>query len=157
MEKNFKKVNWGDYLYLLFFLVHIPITLLIPPQFIFSPQSIPTFARNIVLENIEKTRDPILSFLLDSTIPGWIVSIFTLELVFQLPFFCYACYCLFVGKRFTILGICYCVHVLTTNAIIIGYIVTLDASPKQIVQWCFIYFPFWIIPFLFLIELLTDQ
>jgi hypothetical protein len=153
-QQERKAVEWGDYLFASFFILHIPIALVIPPQFLFPSDYFPAFVKNLLLENIEKTRDPILSTYLLPERPAWILAIFAMEVFLQVPFFFYAAFCLLTGRRFVKSGIAYCVHVLTTNALIVAHIITQPATTEEIAGWLFTYAPFWMIPLLFMIELL---
>jgi hypothetical protein len=150
-----KEVEAGDYLYLAFFLFHIPISLLFPPQFLLPTQYIPQFAKDLLIDTIKQSKDPILKLFLDDPIPPWILAIFGMEIL-QVPFFVYAVYCLYTGRKFKKLGIAYCVHVLTTNVICIAHIISQNATIEEIVGWNMTYAPFWMIPLLFLVELVNS-
>ncbi len=149
-----KERDWSDYVYLIFFVLHIPITLIIPPQFILPKEYIPKLFQQLLLDNINSTKDPILSLYLQDPVPAWIMTIFATEIIFQLPFFVYASYCLYKNQPCKVTSLLYCAHVLTTNAIVVSYILQQEATVDQLMKWLFTYAPFTLIPFLYLLDIL---
>ena len=73
---------------ILFFAIHIPTTLLVDAQAVIPRQYFPAFARTMLDDFIERTRDPLMS----EPREPWFLSLIWTEVLFQLPFFFVALY-----------------------------------------------------------------
>ncbi|KAJ3108631.1 Transmembrane protein 97 [Phlyctochytrium planicorne] len=102
-----------DILFLFYFVIHIPITLLVDIQPL-SPATLhPQPIKQALADYIAVTGD----FLMEQKPNNpWFLSILTLELLFQFPFFFVAAHYIWHDrlKEIRTLSIAYCAHVLTT-------------------------------------------
>ncbi|ELK01824.1 sigma intracellular receptor 2 [Pteropus alecto] len=94
----------------LFFLFHIPITLLLDLQVVLPRELYPFELRNLLKWYAKEFKDPLLQ-----DPPTWFKSFMYCELVFQLPFFPVATYAFFKGgcKWIRTPAIIYSVHVMS--------------------------------------------
>lgn len=84
----------------LYFLFHIPITLLFASQVVIGPLSFPKWMNNILYMAIKSTQDPLLKMAISPTDrQAWAVSIFWQELIIQLPLFVLLAYYLIVDSK----------------------------------------------------------
>lgn len=84
----------------LFFLIHIPITLLFASQVVMGPASFPKWMNNVLSMAIESSKDPLLQMAVSPAArQAWAVSIFWQELVIQLPLFVVLAYGLIVDSK----------------------------------------------------------
>ncbi|KAF9475209.1 hypothetical protein BDN70DRAFT_957713 [Pholiota conissans] len=80
-----------DFLYYLFFTVHLPASLLVDLQWIYPKQFIPSFMSGFLNFYIDLSRDPLIGGLAgvfgDNTHLTWFKTFITLEAIFQIPVF----------------------------------------------------------------------
>ena len=82
-----------DILFLIYFIIHLPISLIFAPQ-IALPNSlrktwIPQFAQSALDQAVADSGDPFLSMAIKDR-QFWMAGIFMSEVLFQIPFFIYA-------------------------------------------------------------------
>lgn len=82
-----------DYVFIGFFLFHIPMTLFLNSQYFFPASFYPSFILEFTEKYIKATQDP---FAIDK--PLWFRSIMAVEVFIDLPFFFVAIYALLKGK-----------------------------------------------------------
>ncbi|KAI8893826.1 transmembrane protein 6/97 [Globomyces pollinis-pini] len=125
-----------------FFLCHIPITILFAPQVVLPPDMrdvwIPESFKLILLNSVELTGDPILAMAIHGR-PTWIAWVMAGELLFQLPFFFYACYCLMKNVDMRMACVVYTTHVLTTMMPVVGQLMSSSGEWKQVIGWQLMY------------------
>ncbi|KAM9002001.1 sigma intracellular receptor 2 [Sarcophilus harrisii] len=100
-----------EYLLGLYFVMHVPITLLFDMQALVSADLYPTELTDMLKWYVQAFKDPLML-----KPPSWFKSFLFCELVFQLPFFPFAAYAFFKGscKWIRIPAIIYSVHTMTT-------------------------------------------
>ncbi|XP_028938035.1 sigma intracellular receptor 2 [Ornithorhynchus anatinus] len=94
----------------LYFLAHIPLTLLFDLQALLPPGTYPTQLTDLMKWYTETFKDPLM---LDP--PSWFKSLLWCEVLFQLPLFPIAAYAFFKGSRkwIRIPAIIYSVHLIS--------------------------------------------
>ena len=130
------------YLFLVYFVTHVPITLLIDLQGNWG-QHYPQILQDLVAWYITHFKD----FLMDSK-PDWFRSFIICEALFQLPFFFSAIYALVYHKNWIrIPAIVYGAHVSTTLIPILAeFIASSSLSSTEKTYLCGIYSPYLLIP-----------
>ena len=128
---------------LVYFIIHIPTTLLIDLQFLFS-EAYPKFLKDLVRDQY------LLKFgdFLMSNPPVWTKSLIAFE-IFQVPFFFVAIYALIYKKNWIrIPSIVYGSHVVTAVTLVLSEFYFSDkiSSNQKMVLFSF-YLPYLIIPF----------
>lgn len=129
-------------LFLGYFVLHIPITILIDLQGLYADYY-PDILRNIVIWYCNEFGD----FLMQNP-PTWFQSFLLCEMIFQLPFFFIAIYGLYYGKNWLRTpSIAYAAHVSTTVfAIISEFMRSQILSTEKKILLTLIYCPFLLIP-----------
>ncbi|KAM5215712.1 sigma intracellular receptor 2 [Hipposideros larvatus] len=149
----------------LYFLSHVPITLLVDMQAVLPRELYPVEVRNLVTWYAKEFKDPLLQ-----NPPPWFKSFLFCELVFQLPFFPIATYAFFKGscKWIRIPSIVYSVHTMTTLIPILSTFLFEDFSkangvkaqgPKTFherLTLIAIYAPYFLIPLMLLLFMLRS-
>lgn len=77
-----------DFIYLLYFASHIPVTLAIDFQVFYPPEWVPQVLKDALSFYIDTYKDP---FMGSSTPMYWFLSFIVCELLLQMPFFFIAC------------------------------------------------------------------
>eukprot|EP00054_Salpingoeca_dolichothecata_P035668 m.5950 g.5950 ORF g.5950 m.5950 type:complete len:173 (-) comp5728_c0_seq1:21-539(-) len=154
--------SFSRWFFFVFFVIHIPITLLVDLQAIgrhFYPPEL-TAANSWY---VNEFHDPYMEA---ANPPAWFTSFIFCELFFQLPFFFFAVYAFWAGdNRLKIPGIAYGCHVATTVVAISADLLFTDfegtVGPKTLEQrlkLLAIYSPFFLVPIWMAFELmLVDQ
>lgn len=127
-----------------FFLTHIPATILMDSQAILPKSVVPTFAQALLKFHVETNHDP----LMDSQ-PVWFKSFILFELLFQLPFFFVGFYAFYKRCNWIrIPGIAYGAHTATTLIPILAEILYSTAIPntEARIKLFLIYLPYLLIP-----------
>nr|KAF6459434.1 transmembrane protein 97 [Rousettus aegyptiacus] len=149
----------------LYFLSHVPITLLLDLQAVLPRELYPFELRNLLKWYAEEFKDPLLQ-----DPPTWFKSFLFCELVFQLPFFPIATYAFFKGgcKWIRTPAIIYSVHTMTTLIPILSTFLFEDFSkasgfkgqgPKAFherLTLISIYAPYFLIPLVLLLFMLRS-
>lgn len=135
-------------LFLFYFLTHIPITLLIDSQAIFTAGTTsfhPQFAQDLLKWYTTEYND-----ILMKNPPAWFHSIVCAELFLQLPFFFVAVYAFFLRLNWIRLPcIVYGSHVATTMIPILdAFARAKELSSEQRTLLCCVYMPYLIVPLL---------
>ena len=117
----------GDALLAVFFVIHIPCTVLMDAQCLpWAASLVPEFARAALADHVEHNRDRLMT-----DCPAWFRALVTCELAFQLPFFFVAAYAFAAGKAWIRTpALVYGVHTATTLVPILGHIL-FDEDPAQ--------------------------
>jgi hypothetical protein len=134
--------QWLRYLFLFYFVSHIPITLMMDLQAIFG-EYYPQPLQEIATWYIVTYRDPLMRDL-----PVWFRSFIWCELFVQLPFFFFATAAL-INKwnSIRIPGIIYGVHVATTLVPILSeFIFTPFLTETEKLTLVGFYYPYFLIP-----------
>eukprot|EP00117_Sycon_ciliatum_P046437 scpid77509/ scgid33259/ Transmembrane protein 97 len=154
-----------DWLFCIFFLVHIPITLLIDLQIFttdFHPKPLVDYAKSWALENGEP-------FLSPAVAPMWFRTVVAMELLFQVPFFIIAVPAFYSqSPRYNwmrIPCIIYATQAITAILPILAEMLLIDYSkeeigpktPAQVSGLLVAYLPFLIVPVLLLFRTLSCQ
>ncbi|XP_036123630.1 sigma intracellular receptor 2 [Molossus molossus] len=149
----------------LYFLSHIPITLLLDLQAVLPGELYPIELRNLLKWYAKEFKDPLLQ-----DPPMWFKSFLLCELVFQLPFFPIATYAFFKGgcKWIRTPAIVYSVHTMTTLIPILSTFLLEDFSkasgfkgqgPKTLqdrLTLISLYSPYFLIPLMLLLFMLRS-
>uniref|UniRef100_A0A6J0V4C2 Transmembrane protein 97 n=1 Tax=Pogona vitticeps TaxID=103695 RepID=A0A6J0V4C2_9SAUR len=150
-----------EWVFALYFLTHIPITLLIDLQAL-VPDFYPRGLTEWLTWYTAAFKDPLMA-----DPPSWFRSFIYCEAFLQLPFFPVAAYAFWKGKRKWIRtpAIIYATHVATTLMPILAHILFHDFShakhagpetlPERLTLLA-IYFPYLLIPLLILFSMLLD-
>ncbi|KAI7870773.1 transmembrane protein 6/97 [Spinellus fusiger] len=132
-----------DLIYLVYFVIHIPITLGIDGQALYPPLFVPKGAKSVLKFYIDTYKDPLMG----SPIPlYWFLSFITAELTLQLPFFFYAIYGLYKV---------YSAHVATTvlatlSEVLLNPLHPISSSERLIL--CVFYLPYFVLPLVMLVD-----
>ena len=160
-----------DTLFILFFLIHIPITALFASQVVLGPSYaslIPRWARILFESAAHSSKDPLLLMgLKESVREPWMISLFYVELLFQLPLFVYFTIGLFKGtllnffyvmniiddssERFKWISVIYSVNVISSMIPILT-----ELYHRSGTQLMATYLPFLVVPLLFLFRALSS-
>mmetsp|Transcript_29138 Transcript_29138/g.38322 ORF Transcript_29138/g.38322 Transcript_29138/m.38322 type:complete len:162 (-) Transcript_29138:178-663(-) len=136
--------NFTRYVFLIYFVTHIPTTLLIDMQAIFS-EFYPESLKNLLQWHIETNGDFLMA-----TLPLWFRSVIWGEYVMQLPFFFVASYAFYKGANWIrIPTIIYGSHVATTMIPILSEILyspEMTAGSTARIQLFCIYLPYLVVP-----------
>ncbi|XP_070249292.1 sigma intracellular receptor 2 [Myotis yumanensis] len=149
----------------LYFLSHIPITLLFDLQAVLPRELYPVELRNLLTWYAKEFKDPLLQ-----DPPVWFKSFLFCELVFQLPFFPIATYAFFKGgcKWIRTAAIVYSAHTMTTLIPILCTFLLEDFSkasgfkgqgPKTLrerLTLVSVYAPYFLIPLMLLLFMLRS-
>merc|ERR1712209_75848 len=126
-----------DFVLFLYFVIHIPITIVFDSQGVLPGHLYPAGLRGMVADYLRGTCDPIMG---GSTgaIPVWAWSFISCEILLQFPSFFFFAYALWSKKKsIRIPGIIYGVHVATTLVGILAHL---------------IYMPFLVLPLAFAVK-----
>ncbi|XP_006891008.1 PREDICTED: transmembrane protein 97 [Elephantulus edwardii] len=149
----------------LYFLSHIPITLLIDLQALLPRELYPVELQNLLQWYVKEFKDIMLQYP-----PTWFKSFVYCELLLQLPFFPVATYAFFRGgcKWIRTPAIIYAVHTMTTLIPILSTLLFDDFSkangfkgqgPKTLQERLTLvsfYFPYFLIPLMLLLLMLRS-
>ena len=127
-----------------FFLTHIPATVLMDSQAIFPPSVVPGFAKSLLKFHVDTNHDPLMA-----QQPVWFKAFILFELVFQLPFFFVGFYAFYKQCNWIrIPGIAYGTHTATTLIPILAEILYSNAIPDggARLKLFLIYLPYLVIP-----------
>ncbi|XP_020818913.1 sigma intracellular receptor 2 [Phascolarctos cinereus] len=145
-----------EYLLGLYFVMHIPITLLFDMQALLSANLFPTEVTDMLKWYVQAFKDPLML-----NPPSWFKSFLFCELVFQLPLFPFAAYAFFKGscKWIRIPAIIYSVHTMTTLIPISAHILfeSFTQGPRTLqerLSLLSIYAPYFFIPLILLFFML---
>lgn len=131
-----------QWVYLIYFLTHIPITLLVDLQAVFG-QHYPLYLQDIITWYVATFKDHLMR-----DPPVWFQSFIMAELVFQLPFFFVASYGFYHRENWIRTpSIIYGIHVATTVLPILSEILgnTLNTYQERLLL-ASIYAPYFFIP-----------
>ncbi|XP_074045133.1 sigma intracellular receptor 2 [Macrotis lagotis] len=145
-----------EYLLGLYFVTHIPITLLFDVQPLLPPDLYPSELTDMLKWYIQAFKDPLML-----NPPSWFKSFLLCEIVIQLPIFPFAAYAFFKGscKWIRIPAIIYSVHTMTTLIPISAHILFENSTqgPKTFqdrLRLISIYAPYFFIPLILLFFML---
>ncbi|PNH02925.1 Transmembrane protein 97 [Tetrabaena socialis] len=143
-----------DAVFLAYFIIHIPTTIIVDSQSIVPAQYFPVWAKELLQWHIKTNEDHLVS-----TNPVWFVSLVTCETLLQLPFFFVVAYG-FIRRANWIRVPCiiYGTHVATTMVPILADILFgPDSGPKRLTLF-WIYFPYLLVPLLLVLRMaLVDK
>ena len=130
---------------LLYFVSHIPITLLIDGQALLPPSYFPSWAKQSLQWYISLSNDPLMSKARTSKEFAWFRGLIAIELTFQLPLFFALTYGFYARAQSTwvhVVNIIYAVHVMTTMVPIFASLAGWDRMDLVPV-----YAPYLLVPF----------
>eukprot|EP00210_Caulerpa_lentillifera_P007314 g6991.t1 len=139
-----------DSLTLLFFIVHLPVSVIVDSQVLFPTKWYPKWATDIVEDYITDSGDPLMS-----NPELWFASLVACELVFQVPFFVCGVWCYLTKQCWIrIPAILYSVHTCTTMIPIVSTLIikamTLNPDSNDsnfnLGQMLMTYIPFFLLP-----------
>ncbi|GLC33960.1 hypothetical protein PLESTB_000822800 [Pleodorina starrii] len=138
-----------DGLFLAYFIIHVPTTILVDSQSVVPAQYFPGWAKDLLQWHIKTNGDHLVS-----TNPLWFVSMVFCECFVQLPFFFVAAYA-FIKRRnwIRIPCIIYGAHVATTMVPILTEILFSPAAGPKRVTLALIYLPYLIVPLLLVVRM----
>ncbi|TFK39887.1 transmembrane protein 6/97 [Crucibulum laeve] len=160
-----------DFLYFLFFAIHIPASLLIDLQYLYPSWLVPNFIRNLLMFYVKMSNDPLIGGLAgyfgNNSHLIWLKSYITLEAIFQFPVFILGMLGLYKGSRsIYVLLLVYAASTATTALPCVMYLLqvphaTPDSIGKGIVSLSFeqrllllsSYIPFFLIPLLMTVDM----
>ncbi|KAF8909288.1 hypothetical protein CPB84DRAFT_1843085 [Gymnopilus junonius] len=160
-----------DFLYFLFFAIHLPATVMVDLQYFYSPQFVPRFMRALLDMHIEMSRDPLVGGVDgafgDSSHLTWFKTFLALEAIFQVPVFLLGLRALYRGSRsiYPLLMIYGASSATTTLACITTVLQTPGATSTTIVQGIASvtaqqrlvllssYVPFFLVPFIMAVDI----
>ncbi|KAG2483912.1 hypothetical protein HYH03_017233 [Edaphochlamys debaryana] len=142
-----------DALFLAYFIIHIPTTLLVDSQSVLPADWFPSWAREMLQWHIKTNGDHLVS-----SNPVWFVSMVWCETVLQMPFFFVAAWA-FIKKAnwIRIPCIIYGSHVATTMVPILGDILFGPESGPNKHVLAAIYVPYLIVPVLLVIRMAAAE
>ncbi|NXU47740.1 SGMR2 protein, partial [Turnix velox] len=152
--------RWRERLFALYFLSHIPVTLLIDLQPLLPSGLHPPALRDLLESYVASFKDP---FMLQP--PEWFKAFMFCEALLQLPFFPIAAYAFFKGgcKWIRTPAIIYATHVVTSLCPILAHILFHDFSTleppgpgtlRERLLLVSVYSPYLLIPLLLLLTML---
>lgn len=152
-----------DYLFVVYFGTHIPITLLFDLQVLFGDSVHPQVLRDITASYVRDFKDTMMQ-----APPTWFLSFIYCELFLQLPFFFVATYAFWKGacRWIRLPAIVYSTHVATTMVPILSHLIFHDFSKSELggpstlkerMTLCAIYSPYLFIPLLILFRMLFSR
>jgi len=148
----------GDALLAVFFVVHIPCTVLMDAQCLpWARGLVPAFAKAALADHVEINRDRLMT-----ECPAWFQALVACELAFQLPFFFVAAYAFSAGKAWIRTpALLYGVHTATTLVPILGHILfdedpALGSAPDRL-KLAAIYAPWLLVPLLLVARMLRAE
>eukprot|EP00245_Coleochaete_scutata_P004462 TRINITY_DN170_c0_g1_i2.p1 TRINITY_DN170_c0_g1~~TRINITY_DN170_c0_g1_i2.p1 ORF type:complete len:173 (+),score=29.68 TRINITY_DN170_c0_g1_i2:68-586(+) len=131
-----------DIIFIIFFIVHIPTSLLIDSQVVLPPGLFPQVLQDLLQFHISTNED----FLVGSK-PAWFIGLTMCELLVQVPYFFIASYAFIAGKQWIQMpSILYGSHVATTLIPILAEFWASSLSFEAKVKLTGIYIPYLIIP-----------
>ncbi|KAI9359665.1 hypothetical protein DFJ73DRAFT_957453 [Zopfochytrium polystomum] len=145
-----------DLFFVVFFLLHIPTTLLIGTQSLVPASAVPAPLRDAVKSWAATSGDPWLARIAaEQPLPAWWIATVAVELAFQLPWFFWFIYVAVVDSPALPTGsIIYAVQCMTSMVPILSEIVfahpELTATQRRTVFGA--YFPYFIVPALLLMR-----
>lgn len=144
-----------DKFYLWYFLVHIPITLLVDASLVIPREYLPSISLKLLELHISTNKDFLLVQL-----PLWLQAFGAVELFFQLPLFVIGAYCLYIKSRAIYpYMLLYGFNASFTTAICIVHVFydghTYGLLEAQVKQLILVYVPYFAIPFLMLVDYLN--
>ena len=138
-----------------FFITHIPATVLMDSQAIFPPNVVPGFAKSLLKFHVDTNHDPLMA-----RQPVWFKSFILFELLFQLPFFFVGFYAFYKQRNWIrIPGIAYGTHTATTLIPILGEILYAKEIPDAgaRLKLFLIYLPYLVIPAMIAVLLALEE
>ncbi|PNW88901.1 hypothetical protein CHLRE_01g050000v5 [Chlamydomonas reinhardtii] len=138
-----------DAIFLAYFIIHIPTTLLVDSQSVFPAEYFPSWAKEALQWHIKTNGDHLVS-----TNPLWFVSLVWCETALQLPFFFVAAYA-FIKRANWIRVPCiiYGAHVATTMVPILTDILFSPAAGSHSPALAAIYAPYLALPLALVIRM----
>ncbi|KAK6460984.1 transmembrane protein 6/97 [Scheffersomyces coipomensis] len=144
-----------DTFYLAYYILHVPITILIDSSIVIPPQYLLPISHTILDFHISTNRDILL---LEK--PLWFKVSGFFELVFQLPLFFYFIYILLKKRKtinYYVFSILYGFNASFTTLICLAYVYTNSAqtmtlTPNEVYNLISLYIPYLLIPLLILID-----
>ena len=133
---------------IVFFLTHIPATLLVDSQAVLPPHLVPDFARRLLAWHVAQTGDPLMDHVAPGRppFPAWFKALVVGELALQLPFFFVAVYAFSRRRSWVRLpALAYGVHTATTLLPIFAELVA-AAPADKLPALLAIYFPYFALP-----------
>ncbi|KAF5828798.1 transmembrane protein 6/97 [Dunaliella salina] len=131
-----------EHVFIIWFVLHIPITLLVDAQSLLPSSWFPPFAKQLVRWHVETNSDWLVG-----TNPLWFKSLIGAELLFQLPCFVLLAMGLVKRKRWTrTLSIVYGIHAATTFIPITGEILFGRPMTPESIKLAAIYLPYLVMP-----------
>ncbi|ODQ55452.1 hypothetical protein SAICODRAFT_29042 [Saitoella complicata NRRL Y-17804] len=145
-----KTRGWLDKLYLVYFIQHIPPTLLIDLSPLYPDALTPPWMKDLRSWYVTTYKDPLIGS--QSYPGGWFTAFLAYEALFQLPFFFYAAFELWKGAKDVYLPLLiYGIHVTTTTSACLGELLSFKdhilAMPEKATLLAF-YLPYILIPIL---------
>jgi len=151
-----------DLLFVVFFVTHIPTSLLVDGQCALPSEYFPQKATELLAFHLETFKDPLMG-----TCPGWLQLIIWCELLLQVPFFFAATYAFVRGSKWIrIPAIVYGTHTSTTLMPILGafwlsngqkeypgYNLSFEDKAKLTL----LYIPYLIMPFLLVVKMVARE
>ncbi|EFJ40779.1 hypothetical protein VOLCADRAFT_108000 [Volvox carteri f. nagariensis] len=138
-----------DRIFLAYFILHIPTTVIVDSQSVVPAQYFPSWAKELLQWHIKTNGDHLVS-----SNPLWFVSLVACEILLQLPFFFVASYA-FLKRRnwIRIPCIVYGSHVATTMVPILSeFLFSPEAGPKRLTLVS-IYLPYLVVPVLLVVRM----
>ncbi|GIL85390.1 hypothetical protein Vretimale_10666 [Volvox reticuliferus] len=143
--------NILDGIFLAYFILHIPTTIVVDSQSVVPARFIPSWAKELIQWHIKTNGDHLVG-----TNPLWFVSLVACECFIQLPFFFFATYA-FIKRRNWIRmpSILYGTHVATSMVpILVDILLSPSSGPKR-VTLALIYLPYLIVPLLLVVRMVV--
>ncbi|XP_014663130.1 PREDICTED: transmembrane protein 97-like [Priapulus caudatus] len=159
-----------DFIFVLYFASHIPVTILIDSQILLPNRLFPETLLDVVNWYSRELKDPAII-----ERPSWFLSLIGCELAFQLPFFFFALYAFWKGysknRWIRIPAIIYSSHVATTLVPIFAHLFFNDftrsqvagagaiAGPETLTEKLIlfgIYAPYFVVPMMLLCKMLFE-
>lgn len=138
-----------------FFLTHIPASILMDSQAILPPAIVPEFAKALLKFHVDTNHDPLMA-----QQPTWFKSFILFELFFQLPFFFVGFHAFYKQRNWIrIPGIAYGTHTATTLIPILAEILYSKEIPEggARVKLFLIYLPYLVIPAMIALLLALEE
>ncbi|RLV85196.1 putative membrane protein [Meyerozyma sp. JA9] len=144
-----------DKFYLWYFLIHIPITLLVDASLVVPREYLPSISLKLLEFHISTNKDFLLVQL-----PLWLQAFGAVELLFQLPLFVIGAYCLYIKSRAIYpYMLLYGFNASFTTAVCIVHVFhdghSYGLSEAQVRQLILVYVPYFAIPFVMMVDYLN--
>jgi EXPERA (EXPanded EBP superfamily) len=141
------------WVFLIYFITHIPITLVVDFQIIFG-QWYPASLQSVITFYLQTYRDPLIE---DK--PVWFQSFIVCEAIYQMPFFFVAVYALWFKKNWIrVPGVFYGAHVATTVwAILAEFLFSPRIDNNQKATLIGFYAPYFVVPLAFSLILASKE